>query len=587
MLTPVLSISNSQISYQEQRPPHTRETPYPASAQQPLPVAPPGVDQNSVIAGKLSLLLLSGQERMSANLIVLADLIGRALGIQRRDSETNASFSGRLSEALANLTPAEAARVQRQLSQVFSGIQLRMITEAFRNPAGPDAAKLSVFLELARYKDRDLAARTVVTSYRQYSGEPRIMATGLPSVVFLREEPAALPLPVAAKERPADPMPAPFADNSEQGEDPVKMPVGLVPKPGTAIVVAGQLSVMPNDVLETLAAQQVEQNDAADEVPTQTDEIFGEAPDDATADSDIRILQDRLRRNFEDGHQTGFAERSANGASDGKMDSLKTLAVAPEATDAETAEGDETVDGQAAPTSRLANAGEDRSAAKALETAVSKALQMLPATEVVGEIPEEALPERASAATTPLPSAEEHTQAGQTPAHADTARDAAMPIAANADDMTPAEAEAAPASADEAERNRHGHELAARPLVLPEAELALMRQGVIPQGLPLPFINYLISPEYDMGSANDDAGHRFDEGSEGEEEAGEDEFADSEDDSDEHPLEDVAEDSGKEVDVDAQVVMLGDSPVLAITAEKVATDADRVTDLYGRMAVWA
>lgn len=590
MLPPVQSVSNSQVSYQEQRQPHARETRYPASAQQPLPVAPPAVDQNSAIAGKLSLLLLSGQERMSANLLVLADLIGRALGIQRRDSETNASFSSRLTEALAKLTPAEAARVERQLSQAFSGVQLRMIVEAFRNPAGPDAAKLSVFLELARYKDRDLAARTVVTSYRQYSGEPRILAAGLPSVVFLREEPAAprLPaaLPTAAEEGQTDPLSPSAAASGKQGEDSAKALAGPFARPGSAITTAGQLSQMADGTLETTSAPPTEQDKLVDGSLLETADASGAEKDSGSTHTDIRILQDRLRRNFEDGHQAGFSDAAADTAAEGTQDSIKTQLRPTAMPDRETVDGGVTDDRRAVFSARVPGGGEERSAVKAMEQAVSKALQMLPAMDAAGEIPDEILPERAVTAATSLP-VEDPAQTDQSVLRGEAVRDAGMPIAAKVEEMTLAETAATLASADEAEHSRLDMEPAARPSVLPEAELALLRQGVIPQGLPLPFINYVIAPEYDTGSARDDAGHRFDEESDSEEEAPEGEFADREDGSGEHPLEDGAEDGDTGAEIDAQVVMPGENPVLAITAEKVATDADRVTDLYGRMAVWA
>ena len=580
MLPPVQSVSNSQVSYQEQRQPHVRETSYPSSAQQSLPVAPPGVDQNSAIAGKLSLLLLSGQERMSANLVVLADLLGRALGLQRRDSETNASFSTRLTEALAKLTPAEVARVERQLSQAFSGVQLRMIVEAFRNPAGPDAAKLSVFLELARYKDRDLAARTVVTSYRQYSGEPRMLAAGLPSVVFLREEPAAPRMAAAlptADDGEAAPLLPSAAAEGEKSDEPVKAPAGPFARPGSVTVIAGQLSQGAEGTAETLRGASAEPEKRGDDFSQEAaDASVGES-EDGSPHTDIRILQDRLRRNFEDGRLAGFPETAAETVAD-RQNNIKTQLAPAARPDTEMLEAGEPAERQAVFSAPVAERG-----SKAMEQAVSKALQLLPAGDLTGEMPKEILPERALKALMQA-ATEDPAQADPSVGQDEAERDAGMPIVRNAKDMPLAEAEAAIAGTDKAEHGRPGTEAAARPSVLPQAELALLRQGVIPQGLPLPFINYIIAPEYDTGSAKNDAGHRFDEESESEEEAADGEFADGESEPDEHPLEDAGQDSTTEADIDAKV-MLDESPVLAITVEKVATDADRITDLYGRMAV--
>ena len=161
-------------------------------------VTPPrALEQNMEIAGRLNLLLLTGQERMSQNLSVLVDLLGSALKMERLPSETLSGYAVRLVEALGDLSPRERVALQRNLMRAFAGPQLRTLMEAFRNPAGPEAATLSIYLELYRQKDRDLAARSVVTSYRQNAGEVRAPAAAIPTLAGSEAAPATAALPAA------------------------------------------------------------------------------------------------------------------------------------------------------------------------------------------------------------------------------------------------------------------------------------------------------------------------------------------------------------------------------------------------------
>ncbi|UJW75549.1 hypothetical protein [Rhizobium sp. SL42] len=197
MLPPVSAASNIYLTHQETRAPGIAAG-VGASAGAGAGVntvtnTPRALEQNTEIAGRLNLLLLTGQERMSQNLAVLVDLLGSALKMERLPDETLSGFAVRLVEALSDLSPRERFAVQRLLVQTFAGLQLRTLIEAFRNPAGPEAATLSIYLELYRQKDRDLAARSVVTSYRQNSGEARAPAAAIQTSA----SDSALPSPVA------------------------------------------------------------------------------------------------------------------------------------------------------------------------------------------------------------------------------------------------------------------------------------------------------------------------------------------------------------------------------------------------------
>jgi hypothetical protein len=77
-----------------------------------------------------------------------------------------------------------------------------MIAEALKNPTGPEAARIVAYLEIVRYKDRDLAARAVVRSYGQNDASP-MRADARPEIQ-LHE--GSLP---AAMRQPAEEAPAP------------------------------------------------------------------------------------------------------------------------------------------------------------------------------------------------------------------------------------------------------------------------------------------------------------------------------------------------------------------------------------------
>lgn len=173
MLPPVVALPNSQISFQDQRPSYD----FSNGGQLNAPAAHAGVttglEQNAAVAGRLNILLLSGRERMAQNLAMVAEIFGAAIGVVRKPGESTASFAARLADAIASLPLDQRLKLEGQLARALSGAQLRMLLAAFKDPGGPDAAKLSVLIELARAKDGDLAARSVVTSYRQNAGEAR------------------------------------------------------------------------------------------------------------------------------------------------------------------------------------------------------------------------------------------------------------------------------------------------------------------------------------------------------------------------------------------------------------------------------
>lgn len=118
----------------------------------------------------LELLDLSGQMRLSQSLSVFAETLGNFLKLPRRDGEALADYSKRLASAMAALGDAERTRLQARLNQIMQGATLRLLAELLKDPAGPAAARLAVQIEIGQYRERDLAARQVVSSYRQNNG---------------------------------------------------------------------------------------------------------------------------------------------------------------------------------------------------------------------------------------------------------------------------------------------------------------------------------------------------------------------------------------------------------------------------------
>lgn len=133
---------------------------------------PSGLDLNSAIVGKLNLMLLSSDERVAQNFLAIADIFGRSLGLQRKTDETAASFARRIVEALALLPPAKRNAIEHQLGQLFNGLKLQTVIDAFSNPSGPQAARIALHLELPVQPGRDPLTKTVVGSYQLNAADP-------------------------------------------------------------------------------------------------------------------------------------------------------------------------------------------------------------------------------------------------------------------------------------------------------------------------------------------------------------------------------------------------------------------------------
>ena len=167
MLPPVSSVLSTSTSYQR---PMSQTMPSTEVAVAAAPATLPDVGLESSAAARFGNLKLSGSETLADTLVALAETLGKAINLPRREGEAGMDYLLRLSETIKTLDPADQAKVAQQLNQIVQGVKLRLLAEALSNPAGPEAAKLIAVLEMASYKDRDLAARAVVSSYRQNAG---------------------------------------------------------------------------------------------------------------------------------------------------------------------------------------------------------------------------------------------------------------------------------------------------------------------------------------------------------------------------------------------------------------------------------
>lgn len=128
------------------------------------------IGSSPMSAGRLDILSLSAQLHLAQGFSIFAETIGRLIKVPRREGEALADYAQRLSDAVKAMNPTERAALERTLNQLVKGISLRLLVEILNNPASPEAARIAIQLETAQLLDRDLAAKAVVSSYRQNAG---------------------------------------------------------------------------------------------------------------------------------------------------------------------------------------------------------------------------------------------------------------------------------------------------------------------------------------------------------------------------------------------------------------------------------
>ena len=585
MLPPVNAVAKSSVAFQD-----TRIAQDGASegrgkpAGQPLQAAN-GLERNAAIAGRLNLLMLSGQERMSDNLTLLVNLLGSRLGMERGEGENLSAFAGRLVQALADASPQIRQSVQRQLAQMFGGLQLRTLIEAFRNPGGPEAATLSIYLELYRAKDRDLAARSVVTSYRQNGGEARPSAAPMPSP--------------AAGSRPSSGAPAQVPVNPARAEAASGRPLGSsseseLPEDGAGLddpmapVAKGRLFSMQDEqsrktlklaaarALQTVmfhgAQKGADQTPAAATQPStspEADEADRPVPSLAGATEVDDVSTASLRTNVEPVAEarTGKARSDAADAGDRIARDAKG--------EAKTTEG-RGLDGQ--PRARAADSDRTQTLFVLKGWQEDGPQEVASASQASLPAPEDILPDPARLLS--------HAGIEEMPAAATTAAQASATgepaEAAEQTRTSEPEAEAlehlAEPEGDPSAADRMVPDTAEMAQAMPDPELALARPPFAArEGIPLPLVNYLFAtddPDGDKGVK-----HRFsrDDGDSGaqsgegfEDEAGEEAA---------HGEQGAEDEEAAEQQEAAVPRRLG--------ADAAETEGETANDLYWRMAGWS
>ncbi|GAA3055532.1 hypothetical protein GCM10010520_00380 [Rhizobium viscosum] len=172
MLSPIRSASNASLSSQGQTAAIVAGG-LDRSVVAPTPVnAVEAADLNAAIAGKLNILLIAARQRMIEALLDIINATGRNIALQRGEGESDQAFAARVADAIRRMPDAEIDAVERQLSDDGHSLPLRVIAAALKDPTGPEATRVIAYFEIISYKDRDLAARAVVRSYRQNDAAP-------------------------------------------------------------------------------------------------------------------------------------------------------------------------------------------------------------------------------------------------------------------------------------------------------------------------------------------------------------------------------------------------------------------------------
>ncbi|CAN7155304.1 hypothetical protein LJR030_000080 [Rhizobium sp. LjRoot30] len=281
MLPPLRSSSNSNSQYQNQASLNTSGQTVSVSAYK-VHFAGGDRDPNSNAAGKLSVLLLAGRDRMTDHLAMLADIVGETIGMPRKDGESSVDYIQRLSEVIRKLTPAQRMEVERQLNLAIQGLKLRFLLAAFENPTGPEAARIAAYLETARNVERDLAAKSVVTSYRQHEEAETPQAQQL----------EAEKTPAAGSGNTATPASAAAEDTTETGD--------AAPDHQTTTNQASAAETPTDETQEgetSMRREFPEQYLLEAEPETQA----GPSPEMSEKTPDARTLQDMLKKAFQQG----------------------------------------------------------------------------------------------------------------------------------------------------------------------------------------------------------------------------------------------------------------------------------------------
>jgi hypothetical protein len=174
---------------------------------------------SSGVEGKLNMLLIAARERMVDSLFAVIDAVSQSLALPQGSDESNAVYALRLADAITDLAPKQMAALQLQLAAEGQTAPLSLVAAALHDPTGTQAAQLVAYLEVVRYKDKDLATKSVVASYGQNDGstEPDAADASTTPAHDAQAQAAAIANPAGRPQAPlsatAVPPAAAFASN--------------------------------------------------------------------------------------------------------------------------------------------------------------------------------------------------------------------------------------------------------------------------------------------------------------------------------------------------------------------------------------
>ncbi|XUY29181.1 hypothetical protein RMR21_019335 [Agrobacterium sp. rho-8.1] len=173
MLPPVSAVSLTDISSSTSAP--RPETPQPAKA---APVIPPEPADIPPIDTDANIRAVSGELRLSQNVSVLAETLGKLMNIARMDGETAETYVNRLVASLQTIPADQKAMLEKALGGILRGISIDMLANILKSSSGPEAARLAIMFELSRSSPSQNAPKPTIPPYLQdMVPETRIILT--------------------------------------------------------------------------------------------------------------------------------------------------------------------------------------------------------------------------------------------------------------------------------------------------------------------------------------------------------------------------------------------------------------------------
>ncbi|MCL6654948.1 hypothetical protein A6R70_21975 [Agrobacterium rubi] len=145
MLPPVSAVSSVDLSSSTAAP--RQETPQPAKTTAVEPAEPADVPP---ITSDANIRAVSGELRLSQNVSVLAETLGKLMNIARMDGESAETYVNRLVAGLQTIPADQKAMLEKALGTILRGISVDMLANILKSSSGPEAARLAVMFELSR-----------------------------------------------------------------------------------------------------------------------------------------------------------------------------------------------------------------------------------------------------------------------------------------------------------------------------------------------------------------------------------------------------------------------------------------------------